>query len=176
MAEPTIPAQLALHVDRLLGNCLRSIEDLTQAELNHRPGDEVNSIGFDIWHVVRTIDNVIFFVFDREQPIWLRDGFDERFGLPRVAQGTGMAQDESHALEFPEPSAFREYVEAVRAAVMPKIAAMSVEELSETTELRPWGDRPKMEHIGQVLIAHGNGHLGRTSMARSLIGKDDLGI
>lgn len=176
MADPTIPAQLALHVDRLLGNCIRSIEDLNQEELNHRPSDQVNSIGFDIWHVVRTIDNVMFFVFDREQPVWLRDGFDERFGLPRVAQGTGMEQSDSHELVFPAPTEFREYIETVRGAVVPKIEGMSVERLSETTELRPWGERSKMEHIGQVLIAHGNGHLGRASMARSLLGKHDLGI
>lgn len=176
MADPTIPAQLALHVERLLNNCVRSIEDLTQDELNHRPSEQVNSIGFDIWHVARTIDNVVFFVFDREQPVWLREGFDERFGLPRVAQGTGMEQEESHGLIFPEPSEFRRYLEAVRSAVVEKIEEMSVEQLSETTELRPWGERSKMEHIAQVLIAHGNGHLGRASMARSLLGKHDLGI
>ncbi len=176
MAEPTIPSQLALLVDRLLGNCLRSIEDLAKEELNHRPSEQVNSIGFDIWHTVRTIDNVIFFVFDREQPVWLRDGFHERFGLPKVAQGTGMDRSDSHQLVFPEPAEFREYIDAVRSAVIPRIEGMSVEQLAETVELRPWGERPKMEHIGQVLIAHGNGHIGRASMARSLLGNDDLGI
>jgi hypothetical protein len=32
-----------------------------------------------------------------------------------------------------------------------------------------------MEAIGQVLVAHGNGHLGRVSMARSLLGLEGLG-
>ena len=53
---------------------------------------------------------------------------------------------------------------------------MSDDELAEVTKVNPWGDRSKAEHILQVLIAHGNGHIGRCSLARALLGKDDLGI
>ena len=172
MAELDLAEQLALHLDRLLANCRRSVEDLTTEQLNHQPSERAHSIGFDIWHVVRTADNVVFFVFKREQPVWLRDGYVTRFGLPKVAQGTGMADEEARALRFPEPSAFAEYVDAGDGGVR----AMSDAELAEVTTVNPWGERTKAEHILQVLIAHGNGHLGRCSLARALIGKDDLGI
>lgn len=171
-----LAGQLALHVDRLIENCRRSIEDLTVEELNHQPSERAHSIGFDIWHVVRTVDNVVFFVFDRAQPIWLRGGFVDRFGLPKVAQGTGMTDEEARALRFPEPPAFVEYVEAVREAATDRLRAMSEDELTETTKLNPWGERSKAEHVLQVLVAHGNGHVGRCSLARALLGKDDLGI
>lgn len=176
MAEPQIAAQLALHVQRLLDNCVRSVADLTVEELNRQPSARAHSIGWDIWHVVRTADNVVCFVFDREQPVWLRDGFDARFGLPKVAQGTGMTDEEARALRFPPPADLVAYIEAVRDHLVPKIAAMSEEYLATTTMLRPWGDQSRMEHILQVLVAHGNGHLGRCSLARALLGKDDLGI
>ena len=168
--------QLGLHLDRLLENCRRSVEDLTTDELNHQPSERAHSIGFDIWHVVRTVDNIVFFVFDREKPVWLTGGFDERFGLPRVAQGTGMTDEEARALRFPEPAAFAGYIDAVRDAAVERVCSMSDEELAEVTKVNPWGDRSKAEHILQVLIAHGNGHIGRCSLARALLGKDDLGI
>ena len=176
MAAPTVSAQYALLLDRLLGNCIRSVEDLSAEQLDHLPADRANSIGFDIWHVARTIDNVIFFVFERAEPIWLREGFDKRLGLPRVAQGTGMTDADAHALRFTDPALFVDYLRAVRAAVVPRIAGMSMEYLKEPVLVKPWGEQPRMEHIGQVMIAHGNGHLGRVSLARALLGKDDLGI
>ena len=174
--EFVLSEQLALHVGRLLQNCRRSVEDLTVEELNHQPGPTAHSIGFDIWHVVRTADNVLFFVFDREQPVWLRGGFEERFNLPKVAQGTGMTDEEARALRFPEPAEFCEYIDGVKAAAVEKLGAMSEAQLAEVTKLNPWGERSKGEHVLQVLVAHGNGHLGRTSLARSLLGKHDLGI
>jgi len=175
-APAALGEMLAWQVARLLADGRRSVEDLTLDELNRQPSDRVHSIGWDIWHAVRTIDNVIFFVFDRERPIWLRDGYDERFGLPRVSQGTGMSDEEARALRFPEPDAFCAYIDAVREEASAKLRAMTVEELAAVTVLNPYGERSKAAHVLHVLIAHGNGHLGRVSFARSLLGKGDLGI
>ena len=82
----------------------------------------------------------------------------------------------ARALRFPEPSAFVGYIDDVRAASVERVRSMSDDELAEVTKVNPWGDRSKAEHILQVLIAHGNGHIGRCSLARALLGKDDLGI
>ncbi|MEX2446612.1 MAG: DinB family protein [Dehalococcoidia bacterium] len=171
-----MPAQFAEATDRLLRALARSAEDLAADEMDHRPASGGNSIGFDIWHAVRTVDNVVFFVFDRERPVWLAEAFDERFGLPRTAQGTGMPEEEAHALRFPEGAQLVEYIEAVRAAVVPRLAAMSMDYLAEPVLLKPWGELPRMEHVNQVILAHGNGHLGRVSLARALLGKFDLDI
>ena len=171
-----IAATYALLLDRVLENCVRSIEDLSVEELNHLPHAEANSIGFDIWHVARTIDNVLCFVFDREQPIWLRDGYHDRFALPKVAQGTGMSGEDARALRFPDPALFIAYLGALREVCVPRVAAMTEAYLAETVLLKPWGERSRLEHIGQVLIAHGNSHLGKASLARTLLGHDDLGF
>ena len=180
MAESNSPAGIAatyaLLIDRVFENSIRSIEDLSVDELNHLPHARANSIGFDVWHIARTIDNVLFFVFDREQPLWLRDGYDQRFALPKVAQGTGMSTEDSRALRFPDPALFLEYVRALQPACVSRVAQMTDEYLAATVLLRPWGDLPRMEHIGQVLIAHTNSHLGKVSLARTLLGHEDLGF
>lgn len=175
-ATSTVAATYALLLDRVFENCVRSIEDLSVEELNHLPHEQANSIGFDIWHVARTIDNVLFFVFDRETPLWLRDGYNDRFALPKVAQGTGMSTEEARTLRFPDPALFLEYVRALREACVPRVAAMTDEYLQEAVLLKPWGEQPRAEHIGQVLIAHGNSHLGKASLARTLLGHEDLGF
>jgi hypothetical protein len=171
---PTLPAQYSVLVNRVLQYSLWATADLTRDQFNDTFGGKTNSVGFDVWHVVRTIDNIIHFVFEREQPVWLRDGFDQQWGLPRVDQGTGMEQDTAYRLMFPEPKEFDRYTGAVREAVVPRVAAMSMDYLSATLFIRPWGEIPRMEAIGHGLIGHGNGHLGRVSLARNFWGLKGL--
>ena len=171
---PTMPDQYSVLVGRVLQYSLAATKDLTQEQFNDTLANRTNSIAFDIWHVVRTIDNITHFVFEREQPVWLRDGFDEQWALPRVDQGTGMESDIAYSLKFPEPAEFDRYTAAVRDAVVPRIAAMSMEYLSTPQFIRPWGEIPRMEAIGHGLIGHGNGHLGRVSLARNLVGLPGL--
>lgn len=171
---PTLQAQLSTVTDRVLLYCDRAVDGLTVAQLCDTRSGTTNSIGFDVWHVVRTIDNIIHFVFEREQPVWLRDAFHEQWGLPKVDQGTGMDPNDAYSMTFPEPEEFKRYTAAVRAAIVPKIAAMSDAYLSEVQTIRPWGPIPRMEAILHGLIGHGNGHLGRASYARTLFGLQGL--
>lgn len=176
MPESVIAAAYGSLLDRVLHDCERTIEDLTLDEINRLPHPTANSVGFDIWHAVRTIDNIVFFVFDREQPVWLTGGFDVRFGLPRVQQGTGMDRDEAHALRFPAPGEFLEYVRGVREACVPRVTAMTDAYLAESVLLRPWGERPRLQHMGQLMVVHAMGHIGQASLARTLLGRSDLGF
>ncbi|HEY7270597.1 MAG TPA: DinB family protein [Dehalococcoidia bacterium] len=175
MAEPTVAAQLSLLLSRLLSNAEKAVRDLSADEMHDTMDGRINSIAFDVWHVTRTVDNVIHFVFERQPPLWMADGFFEKWGLPRVDQGTGMERDAAYALRFPEPAEFCRYVTTVAEAIVPRVGAMSDEYLSAITRIAPFGEVPRMEAIGQVLIAHGNGHLGRVDLRRSLLGKPGLG-
>ena len=174
MTEFIYASHFSLQLLRLLNACERAIVGLSLEELNDTQADTTNSIGFDVWHVVRTVDNMIHFVFEREQPVWLAQGYNDRWGLPRVDQGTGMEASTAHGLRFPEPSEFMTYITAVTAAVVPRVAAMTDDYLRTTNRVVPWGEIPRLQAIGQVLIAHGNGHLGRCDLARTLLGKSGL--
>jgi hypothetical protein len=169
-----MPAQYSVLVARVLQYSLWASEGLTREQFNDTFGDKTNSVAFDIWHVVRTIDNIIHFVFEREQPVWLQQSFHEQWDLPRVDQGTGMEANIAYSLKFPEPKEFDRYTRSVAEAVVPRIGAMSMEYLASTLFIRPWGEIPRMEAIGHGLIGHGNGHLGRVSLARNLWGLKGL--
>lgn len=171
---PTLQAQLSTVTGRVLQYALRAVEGLTVEQLRDTRGGVTNSIGWDVWHVVRTIDNIIHFVFDREQPVWLQQGFHEQWGLPKVDQGTGQDPNDAYAMRFPAPVEFNRYTRAVLDAVVPRIAGMSDAYLAEVQVMRPWGPVPRMEAILHGLIGHGNGHLGRASYARTLLGLEGL--
>jgi hypothetical protein len=175
MAESSTAAVYSLLVARLLSTCERAVRDLSPEEMHDTMGGRVNSIGFDVWHVVRTADNVVHFVFEREQPVWVAQGFWEKWGLPRVEQGTGMEPDRAFGMRFPDAAEFERYVAAVKDAIVPRIEKMSDEYLATVNRIMPWGEITRAEALGQVLIAHGNGHLGRADLARSLMGKPGLG-
>lgn len=175
MGNPaTMPAQYAALVQRVLQYAEAAVDGLTAGQLGDIRGGVTNSIGWDVWHVVRTIDNIIHFVFERAQPVWLRDGFDSRWGLPRVDQGTGQDPNDAYSMTFPDPAEFSTYTRAVAEVVTPRIQAMTLDYLSQTLFIRPWGEIPRMEAIGHGLIGHGNGHLGRASYARTLLGLKGL--
>ena len=172
--QPTTAAQFSHLVGRLLWYGELAVDGLTVEQLSDTHGGLTNSLGFDVWHVVRTTDNIVHFVFEREQPVWLSQGFYERWDLPKVDQGTGMNADDAYALRFPAPEEFTRYIRAVADAVVPRIAAMSDDYLATVQYIRPWGEIPRMEAIGHGLIGHGNGHLGRACLARSLYGLPGL--
>jgi hypothetical protein len=67
-----------------------ALADLTPDQLHYVPDHHGNHIGFIAWHVVRTEDNLVQFVFQNRTPtIWLQGGYDAKFGLHRTSQGTG---------------------------------------------------------------------------------------
>lgn len=154
----------------------KAVEDLSDDELHHLPHAQANSIGFDAWHVSRTVDNIVNFAFHRERPVWLQKGLDEDWGLPRVDQGTGMEVAEAQALRFPGGGALGGYIRAVSASVVPKLQSMSDEFLAEEMEIKFQGSRSRATTIGNTVIVHTASHMGHIDLARTLFGKPGLGI
>jgi uncharacterized damage-inducible protein DinB len=167
---------LAHYAGDLLERTAVAIEDLTEEELHFRPPGPCNSIAFDAWHIARTADNLIHFAFERELPVWLQQGLNEAWSLPKADQGTGMTPEEAYALRFPEAALLARYARDVSAAIVPRIREMSNEYLEQRMEIRPNGNLARVEIIGQVIINHGNNHYGMINMALTQVGRPGLGI
>lgn len=177
MAETVNAAELlAGFTDRLLRMTVTAVEDLSPDEVHYRTHERMNCIGFDVWHIGRTADNLIHFAFEREQPVWLAQGLNDAWGLPKIDQGTGMPQEEAAELRFPSGTALAQYTRDVQSAIVPRIRAMNDEYLLETTTIRPQGEMSKWEIIGQVIINHGNNHLGQIGLSRTLQDREGLGF
>ncbi len=159
-------------VGRVLDELIASVSDLSDEELHALPPGAPNTIGFIAWHVLRSADNVVLFAFARERTVWMRQGLHEAWGLPRVEQGTGMDEAAAAAVRFPGGAALADYGRAVREEVTLRIEAMSDDHLIGVARVVPWGEVPRLEAIGQTIIAHGSQHLGEVAVVRRLLGRD----
>ncbi len=174
--QAPMAAFLAKYTQRLLNTTARAIEDLNSEEIHFQAHKDMNSIGFEAWHVARTADNLVHFAFERQQPIWLQQGLDKAWNLPKTDQGTGMEGALAHDLRFPEAALLAQYARDVAAAIVPRIEAMSDEYLSTLTTIRPQGEMARADIIAQVIVIHGNNHLGQVNLSRTLQGKPGLGF
>ena len=63
------------------GDLKRSLEDLSTEELRHQPaGAGSNPIGWLVWHLTRTRDNIVSSIAG-EKSIWEREGWGARFSM-----------------------------------------------------------------------------------------------
>jgi hypothetical protein len=153
-----------------------ALSDLTIEELHHRPSPESSSIGFDAWHVARTVDDVVNFVLLREPTVWREQQLAEAWALPRNSQGTGMTTEEAAALRFPEPRLLARYALDVSASVAPKIERMTDDFLAGEVEMRGLGMRTRLYVINTIALIQSSNHLGQIAHARTLLGKPGLGM
>ena len=150
----------------------QAVKDLTLDQLHWLPPDtKLNHIGNTLWHYVRTEDNVIQFVLqDRKPTVWIEGGYVERFGLDRVAQGTGMSTEDANALRLPPIGDWMTYQAAVWQATDAYLSSVDDEALEQVMKVRPFPDMPARQVFSTVLLTHGHGHLGEMCVLRVLQG------
>ena len=169
-----LASQYTVMVRRLLNEITHSLGDLTLDELHALPIEDSTSIGFNAWHVMRSADNVVQFVFHRERPVWRQQGLSEAWGFPRNEQGTGMDLADVQAMRFPDVESLERYCRDTTDAAVAKIEAMDDEFLAVAASARIEGEMLEVSRsamLGQVVVSHGNQHLGYIHLLRQLLGK-----
>jgi hypothetical protein len=167
----TVVELLGPHLKRLHENLETAVSDLTPEQLHWRPSEGCNHIAFSLWHYVRTEDNLIRFLLqDRRSTVWLEQGWNERFGLDRVAQGTGMSQEDAIALRLPSASEFSPYMQAVWQSTEEYLGSIADNDLQRVFTVRPFGERPAVQVLTENLLTHGFSHLGEIWVLRELQG------
>lgn len=162
---------------RLHSQYERAVSDLTDEQWHWLPNHKGNSIAFITWHFVRTEDNVVRFILqDRRPTVWQEGGYAEKFGLHPIAQGTGMSMPEAQALRINDIAAFRDYMARVFASTAEWLAGVDPATLDTVVMVRPLGEMPKVQALGQVCVTHGFGHLGEIDHIRALLDKPGIGI
>jgi len=164
--------ELLIHfMQTLHDGYIAALDDLSDEQLNWRYSDDAVSPGFHAWHYIRTKDNIVNFVCqDRKPPVWLRQGLNESWNFPKVAQGTDMARDEAQQLLIPSVPQLIAYFNDVHEDVLGYLNASTDADLAETVRVVQFGHQPKSQQIMQTCIAHGNGHLGQILNTRTVMG------
>lgn len=81
-----------------------------------------------------------------------------------------MSPEEAHAVRVPSVEDFLDYARKVWAATDRYLESSTTEELSRITRIKPFGEIPVLQTLGQMVIAHGNQHLGEIWLTRGLQG------
>ena len=151
----------------------RAVADLTPEQWHAVPGgrSRANTIAFEVWHYVRTEDNIVRFILQNRRPtVWMEGGWAERLGLPPVAQGTGMTTEEAQALRIRDLDAFKQYMQEVWRSTDEYLAAPDPTTFDRPVLVKPLGEMPAIRALGQVCMSHGFTPLGGLELARTLLG------
>jgi hypothetical protein len=147
-----------------------SLRDLAPEQVHWRANDRGLPIAFILWHYVRTEDNVINFVLQRKPTVWITGEWDVKFGLDRVAQGTGMSLADAQALRIDPVADFLAYAQDVWKATDGFLAAADESLLDEKVTVKPLGEMLVANAIGNMCLTHGFTHLGEIQHLRGLMG------
>jgi hypothetical protein len=153
-----------------------AIADLDDANFMWRANDKGHPISFILWHYVRTEDNIINFVLQGKPTVWLDGGWNEKFGMHKAAQGTGMTLEEAQNLTINSKADWQTYQRAVWAATDAFLAASSDATMEEKVTVKPLGEMPRQTAIGQVCLTHGFTHLGEIQHLRGLQGLKGMAV
>jgi len=151
----------------------KGMEDLTPAQWHTVPGGSgrANTIGFELWHYVRTEDNIVRFILQNRRPtVWMDGDWAEKLSLPPVAQGTGMSTEEAQALRIADLAGFKTYVQQVWQSTEEYLANPDPSTFDRSVMVRPLGEMPAIRALGQVCVSHGFTHLGELELSRTLLG------
>lgn len=155
----------------------KAVEGMTAEQLNFRPQEGGVSAFFSLWHYVRTEDNIINWVAQQRPTVWLNGGYNERFGLPRNSQGTGMSEDEANAVRIEDVAGWHDYQQAVWQATDDYLADMSPDEfLERKVTIKPLGEMSLWNGIYGVGLSHGYRHVGEIEYVRGVQGLGGLTI
>lgn len=157
-------------IDQLNDWLDEALSPLTREQLNWLPAGKTVSAGFNAWHIIRTQDNITNFVFQRKQPIWVEQGYFEKFNLPKVDQGTGMDLAAAREIKITDAALLREYGAAVARDCNAFLKGVSLETLDEPQMIKPLGEMPKWRVFRQVVMTHGFMHLGEINAIKGQLG------
>ena len=153
-----------------------AVADLSLEQLHWRANDNGCSMAFVLWHYYRTEDNIIQFVLQQKPTVWLDGGWDQKFGLDRKAQRTGLSLEEAQAVRINSKDDFLAYMEAVAAATQGYLSGLDEAALGRKTTVRPLGEMPVLNAIGNMCLTHGFTHLGEIAHLRGLQGLRGMAV
>jgi hypothetical protein len=158
------------HLNRMHSQYEELLKDLTPEQLHWTATQHGVPIAFVAWHVVRTEDNIVRFVLQRQPTVWMEGGWHERWGLDRVHQGTGWTLEQARGLRLPSAQEFLDYARQVWQAVDSFLASIDDDYLQQVVTVKPLGEMKVANAIGTTCMTHGFTHLGEIQHVRGLMG------
>jgi hypothetical protein len=159
------------NIQRLHGDIEEAISGLSFEQIHWIPSKDFNHIAFNLWHYVRTEDNLVRFVIqERRSTIWIEQGWYNKFKLDPISQGTGISIDEANSININSLDQFSEYMREVWRSTREYLSESSEIDLEKQFLVKPFGDRSVTQIMIENLLTHGFTHLGEILILKKLQG------
>jgi hypothetical protein len=147
------------------------VEGLTEDDLSRQPAPDCNSIGWLVWHVIRSVDRNMSPVIGDEQ-LWLSAKWHARFGREPDPGETGYGHTAEQAKMFRSPDA--NTVVEYSKAIMAKSADYFNRKLTDSDLAREvYNPTLKITRtVEETIVAeiwHSMHHLGQAAYVRGLL-------
>ena len=144
---------------------LKTLDGLTPDDLAWKPREECNSIGFLLWHMLRTEDIMIQRFAQRKQEIYEAEGWSAKLGTPPGETGYNYSLEQMTKFTVPKLEDLLAYGKSVSEHTLIYLRSLTAEKFDE--KVRP----NRTETIGEIfgtVVAHLNQHVGQISYLRGL--------
>lgn len=150
------------------GSVVLTLDGLSPEQINQRPADESNPVGWIIWHMARMQDRGMSALTGAPQ-LWTSGGWHDRYGMPADPDDTGMGHDASQVSAFKAPDATTlishyDAVLQITLDYLPNLKESDLDQIIETP--------PPAATVGARLLSVVNGnlqHVGQAGYVRGLI-------
>ncbi len=163
-----------MEVGEVLANLVRqngemietALEGLTEEELYKQPNDQCNSIGWLLWHLARSEDDLVSLMNEAPE-IWTEQGINERFGMGAEETGEGDGHEKISAFRAPSTDDLKSYWRASEAKAISYLDSLRPADMDRempamvgegTTNLSTYAEDTVNEalvHGGQIAYVRG---------------------
>ncbi len=147
------------------------VKGLTEDDLNRQPAPDCNSIGWLIWHTLRSLDRNMSEVMGEEQ-LWIKDKWHVKFNRAADPTETGYGHTAKQAKEFKSPSVkvILDYQKALMNYVENYINNRLTEnDLAREYTSPTFKDKRVVESTIVGQFWHGMHHVGQAGYVRGLL-------
>jgi hypothetical protein len=155
----------------------KAVGSMTAEQFNFRPAEGGVSAFFSLWHYVRTEDNIIQWVIEQRPTVWLEGGYDQRLGLHRTSQGTGMTAEQANAVQVHDVPTWLEYQQKVWEATDDYLRRLPEDGLvTRRIVIKPAPEMSLWDGLFGMCLSHGYRHCGEIEYVRGVQGIGGLTI
>ena len=159
-------AETLQEIDRDLESALQG---LTTEEIDWRPSEEANSIGFNLWHNLRVEDHWLSNFAMGVPETFQRNGWDRKWGMVGAGTGWGYGKEELASFTTPPVDELLKYGREVRERTLEYMAGLRASQLSERPQAtHPWRGEYTIGRMFGHLLCELSQHLGHIRYIRGL--------
>lgn len=147
------------------------LEELKEDDLNRQPAPDCNSIGWLVWHAIRSVDRNMCELMGEDQ-LWIKDKWYAKFGRAADPNETGYGHTAEQAKSFKSPpvAVVIDYNKAIMKRVENYINNRLTEADLDREFISPTFKQSRM--VGSVIVGqfwHGMHHIGQAGYVRGLL-------